>query len=225
MGRFYSLKIPSNIEGVSTTVDIGMGPINHIAFNGGMSRNKIYEVMANGSFGDSVVNLITDDMNEFVSVVRDGLGTTIIPYEVRTVEKAVETLRSMESRVSQRYDLLRRVNQKNIECYNNWAGEQDKMKPVVICWIGADKVLKQISHEDVYNLLVYFLKVGRAVGVTLLLHSDDLDGIQETLGTDMFKQFTLIHVPEDNTIGSVTVCFASNKYHADTVTEYTMQNV
>lgn len=25
MGRFYSLKVPSNIEGVSTTIDVSMG--------------------------------------------------------------------------------------------------------------------------------------------------------------------------------------------------------
>lgn len=50
MGRFYSLRIPSHIEGVSTDIDISMGPINHIAFDGGMSRDKMYEVLANGSF-------------------------------------------------------------------------------------------------------------------------------------------------------------------------------
>lgn len=69
MGRFYSLRIPSHIEGVSTDIGISMGPINHIAFDGGMSRDKMYEVLANGSFGDTVVNLITDDINEFVSSV------------------------------------------------------------------------------------------------------------------------------------------------------------
>lgn len=57
MGRFYQLRVPSNIEGVSTTIDVSMGPINHIAFDGGMGRDKIYDVMANGSFGDTVVNL------------------------------------------------------------------------------------------------------------------------------------------------------------------------
>lgn len=46
MGRFYQLRVPSNIEGVSTTIDVSMGPINHIAFDGGMSRDKIYDVMA-----------------------------------------------------------------------------------------------------------------------------------------------------------------------------------
>lgn len=33
MGRFYSLRVPSNIEGVSTSIDVSMGPINHIAFD------------------------------------------------------------------------------------------------------------------------------------------------------------------------------------------------
>lgn len=36
MGRFYQLRVPSNVEGVSTTIDVSMGPINHIAFDGGM---------------------------------------------------------------------------------------------------------------------------------------------------------------------------------------------
>lgn len=63
-------------------------------------------------FGDTVVNLITDDINEFVSSVKDGLGTTVIPYEICTVEKAVKVLSNMGSRLNQRYDLLRRVNQK-----------------------------------------------------------------------------------------------------------------
>lgn len=49
MGRFYQLRVPSNIEGVSTDIDISMGPINHIAFDGGMSRDKIYEVLENCS--------------------------------------------------------------------------------------------------------------------------------------------------------------------------------
>lgn len=217
MGRFYSLRVPSNIEGVSTTIDVSMGPINHIAFDGGMSRDKIYEVLVNGSFGDSVVNLITDDINEFASSVKDDLGTTVIPYEVHTVETAVKILRDMESRLNQRYELLRRVNQKNIECYNDWANKHDKMKPVVICWIGADKILKQMDKEDIYNLIVYFLKVGQAVGITLLLHSDECDGIQETLGVDMSAQFTLIHISEDKHADDVTVHFANDEYHAGTV--------
>lgn len=31
MGRFYSLRVPSRIEGIGATIDISMGPINHIA--------------------------------------------------------------------------------------------------------------------------------------------------------------------------------------------------
>lgn len=217
MGRFYSLIVPSNIEGVSTSIDVSMGPINHIAFDGGMSRDKIYEVLANGSFGDTVVNLITDDINEFVSSVKDGLGTTVIPYEICTVEKAVKVLSDMGSRLNQRYDLLRRVNQKNIECYNDWANKYDKMKPVVVCWIGADKILKQMDKEDAYDLLVDFLKVGRAVGVTLLLHSDECDVIQKTLGTDMSAQFTLINISEDKHADDVTIHFANDEHHAGTV--------
>lgn len=41
-----------------------MGPINHIAFDGGMSRDKIYDVMANGSFGDTVANGIEHTIYE-----------------------------------------------------------------------------------------------------------------------------------------------------------------
>lgn len=222
MGKFYSLKVPSNIEGVSTSIDVKMGPINHVAFDGGMSRDKMYEVLSNGSFGDTVVNLITDDINEFASLVKEGLGTTVIPYETSGVEKATEILRDMESRVSQRYDFLKMENQKNIECYNECASKHDKMKPVVICWIGADKVLKQMGHVDVYNLLVYFLKVGRVVGVTLLLHSDELNGIQEVLGTDMFAQFTSIHVSEDKHADDVTIRFANDEYHAGMIVKDTM---
>lgn len=218
MGRFYQLRVPSNIEGVSTTIDVSMGPINHIAFDGGMSRDKIYDVMENGSFGDTVVNLITDDINEFASSVKDGLGTTVIPYEICTAEKAVEVLSDMESRLNQRYNLLNSTNNKNIECYNDWANKHDKMKPVVICWIGADKILKQMDKEDVYDLLVNFLKVGRAVGITLLLHSDECDGIQKTLGTDMSAQFTLIHISEDKHADDVTVHFANDEYNASTIT-------
>ena len=107
-----------------------------------MSRDKIYDVMANGSFGDTVVNLITDDINEFTLSVKDGLGTTVIPYEVHTAETAIKVLSDMKSRLNQRYNLLNSTNNKNIECYNDWANKHDKMKPVVICWIGADKILK-----------------------------------------------------------------------------------
>lgn len=217
MEKFYSLRVHSNIEGVSTAIDVSMGPINHIAFDGGMSRDKIYEVLTNGSFGDTVVNLITDDINEVASSVKDGLGTTVIPYEICTVEKAVKVLSDMGSRLNKRYDLLRRVNQKNIECYNDWANKYDKMKPVVICWIGADKILKQMDKEDVYDLLANFLKVGRAVGITLLLHSDECDGIQKTLGTDMSAQFTLIHISEDKHADDVTVHFANDEYNASTI--------
>lgn len=96
------------------------------------------------------------------------------------------------------------------------------MKPVVICWIGADKILKQMDQEDIYELLVYFLKVGRAVGITLLLHSDECDGIQKTLGTDMSAQFTLIHISEDKHADDVTVHFANDEYHASTVIRDTM---
>lgn len=85
-----------------------MGPINHIAFDGGMSRDKMYEVLANGSSGDTVVNLITDDINEFASSVKDGLGTTVIPYEVHTAETAIKVLSDMKSRLNQRYNLLNR---------------------------------------------------------------------------------------------------------------------
>lgn len=92
------------------------------------------------------------------------------------------------------------------------------MKPVVICWIGADKILKQMDKEDVYDLLVNFLKVGRAVGITLLLHSDECDGIQKTLGTDMSAQFTLIHISEDKHADDVTVHFANDEYNASTIT-------
>lgn len=217
MGRFYSLSVPSNIEGVNMTIDVSMGPINHIAFDGGMSRDKMYEVLANGSFGDTVVNLITDDINEFASSVKDGLGTTVIPYEICTVDKAVKVLSDMESRLNQRYNLLNSTNNKNIECYNDWANKHDKMKPVVICWIGADKILKQMGQEDIYDLIACFLKVGRAVGITLLLHSDELNGIKEALGTDMFACFTSIHVSEDKNADDVTIHFATAEYRAGTI--------
>lgn len=42
------------------------------------------------------------------------------------MEKAVKVLSDMGSRLNQRYDLLRRVNQKNIECYDDWANKYDK---------------------------------------------------------------------------------------------------
>ena len=69
----------------------------------------------------------------------------------------------------------------------------------------------------IYDLLANFLKVGRAVGITLLLHSDECDGIQKTLGTDMSAQFTLIHISEDKHADDVTVHFANDEYHASTV--------
>ena len=74
-----------------------------------------------------------------------------------------------------------------------------------------------MDHEDIYDLLVYFLKVGRAVGITLLLHSDECDGIQKTLGTDMSAQFTSIHISEDKHADDVTIHFANDEYHACTV--------
>ena len=78
------------------------------------------------------------------------------------------------------------------------------------------------SAIDVYNLLVYFLKVGRAVGITLRLHSDELNGIQEALGADTFACFTSIHISEDKHADDVTIHFANAEYHAGTVIRDTM---
>lgn len=59
-----------------------------------------------------MVNLITDDINEFASSVKDGLGTTVIPYEVHTAETAIKVLSDMKSRLNQRYNLLNSTNNK-----------------------------------------------------------------------------------------------------------------
>lgn len=218
MGKIYTLTIPTWIEGVSTTVDVGNGAIHHVAFDSGISRDRMYDILLHGDFRGSVVNIIMGRIDEFASSVREGLGTTVIPYEAGTVPKVVEVLSDMESRVGQRYDMLNNANKKNIVCYNNWAGKHNQMKPVVICWIGADKVLKQMKHEDIYEMLKNFLKVGRAVGVTLLLHSEEFYGIQEAVGNDIYAQFTQIHMSTTTEhTKDMTVLIGNEAYHASVV--------
>ena len=218
MGKIYTLTIPTWIEGINTTVDIGNGCIHHVAFDGGMSRDRMYDVLLHGDFKGSVVNIITDSVSEFASSVSGGLGTTVIPYEASTVAKVVEVLSDMESRVGQRYDMLRKTNKKNIECYNAWAGKHNQMKPAVICWLHADKVLKQMRQEDIYEMLKNFLKVGRSVGVTLLLHSDEFNGIQKAVDSDVYAQFTLIHIsPTTEHTKDMIVDVGNEVYHASIV--------
>lgn len=218
MGKIYTLTIPTRIDGINTTVDIGNGCIHHVAFDDGMSRDRMYDVLLHGDFRGSVVNVITDNVSEFASSVSGGLGATVIPYEANTVARVVEVLSDMESRVGQRYDMLRKTNNKNIEYYNAWAGKHNQMKPVVICWIGADKVFKQMKHEDIYEMLKNFLKVGRSVGVTLLLHSDEFHGIQEAVGTDIYAQFTLVYIsPTTEHTKDTTVVVGNEAYHASIV--------
>lgn len=215
MGKIYTLTIPTWIDGINTTIEVGTGSIQHVVFDGGMEREKFYNVLLNGDFKGSVVNLITDDIDEFTMSVKSGLGTTVIPYEATTVERVTEILKDMKSRVEQRYNVLSDNNKKNIDCYNNWARKHNQMKPVVICWVGADKMLRQLSREDAYNLIVDFLKVGRATGVVLLLHSDEFYGLQESMERDMYAQFAQVHISTATEhTKDMTVLVGGEAYHA-----------
>lgn len=215
MGKIYTLTIPTWIDGINTTIEVGTGSIQHVVFDGGMEREKFYNVLLNGDFKGSVVNLITDDIDEFVMSVKSGLGTTVIPYEATTAERVTEILKDMKSRMEHRYNTLSNNNKKNIDCYNNWAGKHNQMKPVVICCVGADKMLRQLSREDAYNLIVDFLKVGRVTGVVLLLHSDEFYGLQESMERDMYEQFAQVHISmATEHTKDVTVLMGGEAYHA-----------
>ena len=217
MGKICTLTIPTSIEGINTTIDVGSGCIHHAVFDSGISRNRMYDILQNGDFSGSSVFVITDDIHEFTSLVNKGLGTTVSTYEAGTVAEVVEVLNDIDSVVSKRYDILNNANKKNIECYNTWADKHNQMKPVVIYWLGADKVLKQMKQEETYELLKTFLRLGRAAGVTLLLHSDRLYGIREAVDNDIYAQFVQIHIPIAEDMEDMTVLTGDKEYRASVV--------
>ena len=217
MGKICTLTIPSSIEGINTTIDVGSGCIHHAVLDNGISRNRMYDILSHGDFSGSNVAVITDDIHEFASLVSRGLGTTVTAYEAGTAAEVVEVLSDMDSVVSQRYDILNDANKKNIECYNAWAGKHNQMKPVVIYWLGADKVLKQMKHEDIYELLKSILRLGQATGVTLLLHSDKPYGIREAVDNDIYAQFVQVNIPTTEHTEDTAVCIGDKEYNTSVV--------
>ena len=105
-------------------------------------------------------------------------------------------LYSLKSEVDIRYSTLNDTNNKNFEYYNIWADPSHyySMIPIVICWLGADKILKQMNREEIYELIKTFLRIGQTTGVTLLLHSDEPYGIREAV--------------------DITVLIGNKEYHA-----------
>lgn len=45
MGKIYTLTIPTWIDGINTTIEVGTGSIQHVVFDGGMEREKFYNVL------------------------------------------------------------------------------------------------------------------------------------------------------------------------------------
>lgn len=214
MGKICTLTIPTSIDGINTTIDVGSGCVHHAVFDSGISRDRMYDILQNGDFSGSNVAVITDDIHEFALLVNKGLGTTAIAHEAGTVSEVAEVLSDIDSVVSQRYDMLNNANKKNIECYNAWADKHNQMKPVVIYWLGADKVLKQMKHEDIYELLKNILRLGQVTGITLLLHSDERYGIHEAVDNDIYAQFVQINI---STTEDITVLTGDKGYHASAV--------
>lgn len=214
MGKICTLTIPTSIEGINTAIDVGSGCIHHAVFDNGISRDRMYDILSHGDFSGSNVAVITDDIHEFALLVNKGLGTTAIAHEAGTVTEVVEMLSDIGSAINQRYDMLNNANKKNVECYNAWADKYNQMKPIVIYWLGADKVLKQMNREETYELLKTFLRLGQVTGVALLLHSDKPYGIREAVDNDIYAQFVQINIPATEHAEDTVVFIGDKEYHA-----------
>lgn len=198
MKKFYSINIPTWIDGISTTIDVGSGCIVHTAFDNGLSRDRMYNVLSTSNLDNVVLQVITDDMSECADRIGEQFKSNLGIYEVRDVESGISVIRDMISRLQKRYQALKDSGCKNIEVYNSLASKENQMKPVIICWIGVDWFLRQMSYEDSMNLFSEIFKLGRAVGVTLMLHSYDFYGIQEAVSKDFYYNFASIDVSTAN---------------------------
>lgn len=217
MGKICTLTIPTSIEGINTTIDVGSGCIHHAVFDNGISRDRMYDILSHGDFSGSKVHVITDNFEEFNLSTMEYTGVS-----VDAVTRSTEFLNIMKSVVDDRYDTLNETNNKNFEYYNIWFEPKhccyyDKMTPMVICWLGADKVLKQMNREETYELLKTFLRLGQVTGITLLLHSDEPYGIRKAVDNDIYAQFVQIHVPTTEHAEDTTVLVGDKEYHTSVV--------
>ena len=179
----------------------------------------MYSIIRNSDFRSSHVHLVTDNLQEYMSSTIDYIGMTITPHVRDIVSEFIALLYSLKSEVDIRYSTLNDTNNKNFEYYNIWLDPKRyyKMEPMVICWLGADKILKQMNHEETYELLKTFLRLGQVTGVTLLLHSDKPYGIHEAVDNDIYAQFVQINIPATKHAEDITALIGDKEYHTSVV--------
>ena len=97
MGKICTLAIPTSIEGINTTIDVGSGCIHHAVFDSGINRNRMYDIMRNSDFSDSHIHLVTDNLQEYMSSTMDYIGMTITPHVRDIVSEFIALLYSLKS--------------------------------------------------------------------------------------------------------------------------------
>lgn len=197
MGKFYTLNIPTWINGINTTIDVG-DDIKHMVFDNGLPRNRLYDIIANSNLDNVVLQVITDDFVECKRKLEAQFNSRLGIYEVHDITSATNVIKEMVSKIEKRYKLFNDINVKDIEAYNSCYGKSAQMKPVIICWMGADKFLSRVSKEESLNLFSEILKKGRTTGVSLILHSDDFYGIKRAASKDLYYNLASIGVATAN---------------------------
>lgn len=74
-----------------------------------------------------------------------------------------------------------------------------------------------MNHEETYELLKTFLRLGQVTGVTLLLHSDSLYGIREVVDNDIYAQFVQVNIPTTEHTEDTAVFIGDKEYHTSVV--------
>lgn len=189
----YSLKLRTNNSGINVTVDMFDCGYCHVLIPNGACCPAVYDFLLCADRRDCNTYVITSDEELFDYCVGEDDKVDILKAD--DVTSAAFIMGGINAMVQGRYDMLKRACMKNINVYNLNVKESDKVSPVIICWMEADKYLKDIDNAG--QMLINILKLSRAVGVSLILHSRNPNTLKDILGNDPYAQFLKINVFED----------------------------